>query len=83
MGIAVLFLVLGVVWLVQLGLAYLQARRFMARVRALRRSGTVAVGLAGTRYRGRAYVADRGRRRCHHDPRRAGRPAAHLGRRRA
>jgi|SRR6266516_4126730 len=56
MGIAVLFLVLGVVWLVQLGLTYLQARRFMARVRVLRRSGTVAIGLSGSRVRGRAYV---------------------------
>ncbi len=57
MGIAVLFLALGLVWLAQLGLACLQARRFMARVRLLRRSGTVAIGVAGTRVRGRAYVA--------------------------
>jgi DNA-binding transcriptional regulator of glucitol operon len=57
MGIAVLFLVLGALWLLQLGLAYLQARRFMARVRRLRRAGTVAIGVAGTRLRGRAYVA--------------------------
>lgn len=57
MGIAVLFLVLGALWLLQLGLAYLQARRFMGRVRGLRRAGTVAIGVAGTRLRGRAYVA--------------------------
>jgi DNA-binding transcriptional regulator of glucitol operon len=45
-------------WLVQSYLAYQQSMAFNRRVRALRASGTVAVGVAGKRYRGgRAFVA--------------------------
>jgi len=45
-------------WLVQLYLAYQQSMAFNRRVRELRRSGTVTVGVAGKRYRGgRAFVA--------------------------
>ena len=44
MGIGWLFLLLGVLWLLQLVLAYQQAQRFMARARRLRRHGKVSIG---------------------------------------
>jgi DNA-binding transcriptional regulator of glucitol operon len=56
MGIGWLFLLVGVLWLLQLVLAYQQAQRFMARTRALRRLGRVSIGASPRRVRGRAYV---------------------------
>ena len=44
-------------WLIQLGLAYRQAHQFAQRIRALRKLGLCATGLAGGSYRGRIYVA--------------------------
>lgn len=43
-------------WLVQLALAYRQARIFYKRVSQLRKLGRCATGLGGGRYRGRVYV---------------------------
>lgn len=57
MSVGTLLLLLGTLWVVQLVLAWRQARRYMDRVRVLRRSGRVAIGLAGNRVKGRAYVA--------------------------
>jgi DNA-binding transcriptional regulator of glucitol operon len=56
MGIGWVFLLIGVLWLLQLLLAYQQAQRFMARARALRRLGKVSIGASPRRLRGRAYV---------------------------
>ena len=56
LGVGAFFLLLAVLWLLQLGLAYQQARRFMARVRALRRKGRVSIGASRRQFRGRAYV---------------------------
>ena len=56
MGFGWMFLLIGVLWLLQLVLAYLQARRFMARARALRRQGRVSIGASPRRIRGRAFV---------------------------
>jgi DNA-binding transcriptional regulator of glucitol operon len=45
-------------WMVQMYLTYQQGMAFNRQVLALRRQGTVSVGVAGKRYRGgRAYVA--------------------------
>lgn len=45
-------------WTVQLFLTYRQSMAFSNDARAMRRSGTVTIGVAGKRYRGgRAYVA--------------------------
>lgn len=53
-----ILLVIAVMWALQLVLAYMQAKRFQADLRALRKLGTVAVGMGGRRYRGgRAFVA--------------------------
>ncbi|MDQ6662297.1 MAG: transcriptional regulator GutM [Chloroflexota bacterium] len=43
-------------WLVQLALAYRQARVFYRRISSLRKLGQCATGVAGGRYRGRVYV---------------------------
>jgi glucitol operon activator protein len=43
-------------WLLQLGLAYRQARLFYKRVSSLKKLGRCATGLSGGRYRGRTYV---------------------------
>ena len=56
MGVAAIFLSLGVLWLLQLVLAYQQAQRFMQRARALRRQGRVSIGASRRQLRGRAYV---------------------------
>jgi DNA-binding transcriptional regulator of glucitol operon len=56
MGIGWLFLLLGVLWALQLGLAWQQAQQFMARARALRKLGRVSIGASPRRLRGRAYV---------------------------
>src|SRR4029453_1225893 len=56
MGFGGVCLVMGVLWAVLLALAYLQARRFMARARALRRQGRVSIGASPRRTRGRAFV---------------------------
>jgi DNA-binding transcriptional regulator of glucitol operon len=45
-------------WMVQMYLTYQQSMAFNRQVLALRRTGTVSVGVAGRRYRGgRAFVA--------------------------
>jgi DNA-binding transcriptional regulator of glucitol operon len=56
MGIGWLFLLIGVLWALQLLLAYQQARHFMARARALRRHGRVSIGASPRRLRGRTFV---------------------------
>ncbi|HEY4727439.1 MAG TPA: transcriptional regulator GutM [Actinomycetes bacterium] len=56
MAIGWLFLLLAVLWALQLGLAYQQAQAFMARARVLRRLGRVSIGASPRRIRGRAYV---------------------------
>jgi DNA-binding transcriptional regulator of glucitol operon len=56
MGIGWFFLLLGVLWALQMLLAYQQARHFMARARMLRRQGRVSIGASPRRVRGRAYV---------------------------
>jgi DNA-binding transcriptional regulator of glucitol operon len=56
MGIGWFFLLLGVLWALQLLLSYQQARQFMARARVLRRHGRVAIGASPRRLRGRAFV---------------------------
>ena len=57
---SMLWLIAAVVagWMVQLYLTFQQSMAFNKQVVALRRQGTVSVGVAGRRYRGgRAFVA--------------------------
>jgi DNA-binding transcriptional regulator of glucitol operon len=57
MGVGVIFILVGLLWLLQLVLAYQQAQRFMQRARVLRRQGRVSIGASRRQLRGRAYVA--------------------------
>ena len=43
-------------WFVQLGLSYRQARLFYKRINRLRKLGRCATGLSTAKYRGRVYV---------------------------
>lgn len=53
-----LLLVIAAMWVAQLALAFMQAKRFQADLKSLRIQGTSAVGMGGRRYRGgRAFVA--------------------------
>ncbi|HUW88335.1 MAG TPA: transcriptional regulator GutM [Candidatus Paceibacterota bacterium] len=53
-----ILLVIAAMWAAQVALAFMQAKRFQADLSALRKLGTVAVGMGGRRYRGgRAFVA--------------------------
>ncbi len=52
----VIFLVVGVLWIVQFGAAYWQMRRFYSRLKEVRRGGLTAVGLGGGQYKGRSYA---------------------------
>jgi DNA-binding transcriptional regulator of glucitol operon len=56
MGVAATFLLLALLWVVQLVLAYQQAQRFMQRARVLRRQGRVSIGASRRQLRGRAFV---------------------------
>jgi glucitol operon activator protein len=56
MGVAAIFVLLGLLWALQLVLAYQQAQRFMQRARVLRRHGRVSIGASRRQLRGRAYV---------------------------
>jgi glucitol operon activator protein len=47
---------LGAAWILQLALSFEQMRRFRARLVELRRLGRAAVGVGGSKYRGRAYA---------------------------
>jgi DNA-binding transcriptional regulator of glucitol operon len=53
--VSYIFLVVAVVWAVQLGLAYWQLQRFHRRIAELRRYGRTSVGMSGNRWRGRTY----------------------------
>ena len=58
-GLMRLFILIGIMWAIQLYLAYRQANIFQKDMKSLRQSApNVAVGVGGRRYRGgRAYVA--------------------------
>jgi len=54
-NIGLILLLLLLMWGLQFGLAYIQMRRFYARLKIVRKAGLTAVGMGGSRYRGRAY----------------------------
>lgn len=55
-SIIVLFILLGLMWVIQMYFTYRQMKRFYGRVRVLRKSGMLAVGVAGGMYKGRVYA---------------------------
>ena len=56
MGVGAIFVLVGLLWALQLFFAYQQAQRFMRRARVLRRLGRVSIGASRRQFRGRAYV---------------------------
>lgn len=52
----VILIFIGAGWMLQLYLSYKQMRRFYARLSVLRKQGVTAIGMGGTRYKGRAYA---------------------------
>jgi len=54
-NIAVIFVLLVIMWGLQFGLTYVQMRKYTSRLKVIRQAGLTAVGLAGTKYKGRAY----------------------------
>jgi len=54
-NIAVIFVLLGIMWALQFGLTYVQMRKYTARLKIIRQAGLTAVGMSGTKYKGRTY----------------------------
>src|SRR4029453_10410770 len=63
MGVGAIFLLLGLLWVLQLVLAYQQAQRFMRRARVLRRQGGVSIGAPPPPLPGPAHLGHGGRAR--------------------
>lgn len=55
-GSAIIIL-LAAAWLIQFGFSFFQIRRFYARVKALSKYGAVWIGMAGSAWKRRQYVA--------------------------
>ena len=54
-NIAVLFVLLAVMWALQFGLTYIQMRKYTKRLKIIRQDGLTAVGMSGSKYKGRTY----------------------------
>lgn len=54
-NLGVLFGLVVVMWILQFGLTYLQMRKYTARLKIIRQDGLTAVGLSGSKYKGRTY----------------------------
>jgi DNA-binding transcriptional regulator of glucitol operon len=55
-GSAIIIL-LAIAWLLQFALSYLQMRRFYGRIKQLNKSGSVWIGMEGSAWKRRHYVA--------------------------
>ena len=54
-NLGVLFVLLVVMWVLQFGLTYLQMKKYTARLKIIRQDGLTAVGMSGSKYKGRTY----------------------------
>jgi DNA-binding transcriptional regulator of glucitol operon len=54
-NIAVIFILLVIMWMMQFGFTYIQMQKFYKRLKIIRQDGLTAVGMEGGRYKGRAY----------------------------
>jgi len=54
-NLGVLFVLLAIMWILQFGLTYLQMRKYTARLKLIRQDGLTAVGMSGSKYKGRTY----------------------------
>lgn len=51
----VIFALLVVMWILQFVMTYVQMRRYTKRLKVIRQAGLTAVGMGGSKYKGRAY----------------------------
>ncbi len=54
-NLGVIFGLLVVMWSLQFGLTYLQMRKYTKRLKIIRQDGITAVGMSGSKYKGRTY----------------------------
>jgi DNA-binding transcriptional regulator of glucitol operon len=54
-NIAVIFILLVIMWMLQFAFTYIQMQKFYKRLKIIRQDGLTAVGMEGGRYKGRAY----------------------------
>jgi DNA-binding transcriptional regulator of glucitol operon len=54
-NIGVIFILLVIMWGLQFGMTYVQMRKYTKRLKIIRQDGLTAVGMGGSRYKGRAY----------------------------
>ena len=54
-NLGVLFGLLVVMWALQFGLTYFQMKKYTKRLKIIRQAGLTAVGMSGTKYKGRTY----------------------------
>ena len=54
-NLAVIFILLVIMWILQFGFTYLQMQKFYKRLKIIRQDGVTAIGMEGGRYKGRAY----------------------------
>ena len=54
-NLGVIFVLLVVMWALQFGLTYLQMKKYTKRLKIIRQAGLTAVGMSGSKYKGRTY----------------------------
>ena len=54
-NIGVIFVLLVIMWGLQFAMTYVQMRKYTKRLKIIRQDGLTAVGMGGSRYKGRAY----------------------------
>lgn len=54
-NLGVFFVLLAIMWVLQFIMTYVQMQKYTKRLKVIRQAGLTAVGMGGTKYRGRAY----------------------------
>lgn len=54
-NLGVIFVMLVIMWSLQFGLTFLQMRKYTKRLKIIRQDGLTAVGMSGSKYKGRTY----------------------------
>jgi DNA-binding transcriptional regulator of glucitol operon len=54
-NLGVFFVLLAIMWVLQFIMTYVQMQKYTKRLKVIRQDGLTAVGMGGTKYRGRAY----------------------------
>lgn len=54
-NLGVIFVMLVIMWSLQFGLTFLQMKKYTKRLKIIRQDGLTAVGMSGSKYKGRTY----------------------------